>query len=260
MLPYITFFNKTINVYAIIAAIGIIICGVYLTKQSKKRNIDDSEIVILGLISLIGVFIGSHLLYFFTQLDLFKIFITHLNKVTSFDFLIKCLYELFGGSVFYGGLIGGLIASYIYIKKKKFNIKETYDLVTPAIPLFHCFGRIGCFLSGCCYGIESKIGFTYTHAIVESANNVNRFPIQLVESFLNLLIFIVLNNLNKKEKHKGKILYYYLLIYPTIRFILEFFRGDYYRGFLFGLSTSQIISIILIIFSIFKLKKLCKKA
>ena len=82
---------------------------------------------------------------------------------------------------------------------EKMDMKKTTDFLAPIIPLFHFFGRIGCFLSGCCYGIESKIGFTYKYSLVESANNVNRFPIQLVEVSYNMIIFVVLTILYKKS-------------------------------------------------------------
>ena len=153
--------------------------------------------------------------------------------------------DIFGGSVFYGGLLGGLLSGLIVIKAKKMNLKFTTDFLTPIIPLFHTFGRIGCFLSGCCYGVKSKIGFTYKHSLIESANGVNRFPIQLVEASFNLLLFILIYYLFRKGKIKGKLLYLYLILYSIIRFALEFFRGDSYRGFLLHLSTSQIISILI---------------
>lgn len=86
--------------------------------------------------------------------------------------------------------------------------------------------------------------------IVDEANGVNRFPIQLVESFYNLLLFIFIYILYKKNKLKGNLIYLYLSLYAIARFIIEFFRGDSYRGFLFGISTSQIISILIIIFVI----------
>ena len=84
--------------------------------------------------------------------------------------------------------------------------------------------------------------------MIESANHVHRFPIQLVEAGFNLILFSVLLTLYKKERINGKLIYIYLLSYSVARFFFEFLRGDDYRGFLFGLSTSQIISILIIIF------------
>jgi len=260
MFPSITIFDKVISMYNIMVIIGIVVCLLYIIKLCKKKNIDDNKIIKVLLIGLVGVFIGGHLLYAITRIDLIILFIIKIHKVDSFELFIDCMFEIFGGSVFYGGLIGGIICSYVYIKKTKLDIGNVSDLCTPLIPLFHFFGRIGCFLTGCCYGIESKIGFTYKHSMMELANGVNRFPIQLVEATYNLILFIILTVLYKKEKFKGKLIYIYLILYPIGRFIFEFFRGDSYRGFIFGLSTSQIISILLLIFSVVMLLKKRKKA
>lgn len=250
MFPSITIFNKEISMYAIMSLLGVLISGFYVIQVCKKRKIDDTKIVTMLVIACLGMFLGGHLLYGITQINLIKIFVTHLDKIKSFKHLIECLYEIFGGSVFYGGLLGGMLFSYIYAKKNKMNIKEVFNLVIPVVPLFHFFGRIGCFLVGCCYGVESSIGFTYTHSMVPIANNVCRFPIQLVEASFNLILFIVLAIFSYKKILKGKLVYLYFIAYPVARFIFEFFRGDMYRGFLFGLSTSQIISIILFVITI----------
>ena len=69
---------------------------------------------------------------------------------------------------------------------------EHTDVAALASPLFHIFGRLGCFLSGCCFGVESSVGFVYHHCLIEEANGVSRFPVQLVEAFANLFIFLLL--------------------------------------------------------------------
>ena len=259
MFPSFNILGKEITAYLIMATIGILVCGFVSIKLAKKNNIDADDMLVTLLISGIGLLIGGHLLYGITRIDVFLRLIKHFDKLTSFKQFIEVLTYIFGGQVFYGGLIGALITGYIYVKKKKYDIKSYFDIAAVIIPLFHFFGRIGCFLSGCCYGVESKIGFTYHHSVVEMANGVNRFPIQLVESGYNLIIFIVLITLLNKNKLKGKLIYLYLLLYPIGRFIFEFFRGDSYRGFIFGLSTSQFISIILFIFSLVSLIVIRKK-
>ena len=241
--------NRPIHAYMVMSLIGILICLFYVINKCKKEQKEDYNYIVVLLFGALGALIGGHLLYGIVNYKLIIIFFKNLNKISSFQLLFQCLIEIFGGSVFYGGLIGGLITSYITIKKKKMDTKKTTDFLIPVIPLFHFFGRIGCFLSGCCYGIESKIGFTYRNSIIESANNVNRFPIQLLESFYNIILFIILTVFYKKIKMKGRLLYLYLILYSIGRFIFEFFRGDEYRGFILGLSTSQFISIIIFVTS-----------
>lgn len=253
MFPTINILGKDIGFYMIFAVIGLLVSSFFLIKQGKKRKIDENDFIILLVVFGIGILIGGHLLFGITNIEKIILLLKNINKIPSFKVLLEFLIQIFGGQVFYGGMIGGLLSITIYSKIKKINIIPYKDLFGCAIPLFHSFGRIGCFLGGCCFGIPCKHGITYHNALVEEANNISRFPVQLLESFLCLSIFLVLYNFLKKRKFKNKILYLYLIIYPVIRFFLEFLRGDSYRGFIFCLSTSQIISILLIIYAIIKL-------
>lgn len=201
--------------------------------------------IVLLLVAGIGVLLGGHLLYAAVSLrDSLEAIPPGFQADSPQKFL--ALFQLiFGGSVFYGGLFGGMAAGLLYLRKKGLPIREFTDIVAPAIPLFHFFGRIGCFLGGCCYGIECEFGFIYTHALSESANGVRRFPVQLLEAAFNLLLFLVLWQLLRRRK--TGLLRWYLFCYSIGRFLLEFLRGDAYRGQAFGLSTSQIISLVILI-------------
>ena len=117
-------------------------------------------------------------------------------------------------------------------------------VATFIINCFTCFGRIGCFLGGCCYGVESEHGVVFTDSLIESANGVPRVPVQLYEAVFELALFFALWALLNKGVLKNRLLLVYLFSYAVGRFILEFWRGDEYRGFLFGLSTSQVVSIL----------------
>ncbi len=230
-----------IGSYAICAVIGIFAAFPLAIHQYKKRTGDDISLIIACLFSAIGVFVGMHLLYGITNISYW----TRLTFSQGFKHFLKMFGAVFGGSVFYGGLIGGIIAGGISIKVQKLPADIATDCLAPAIAMFHGFARIGCFMGGCCYGVEWEHGITLTDSIVESANGVPRVPIQLFEAgFEFLLAGLLWLLLFEAPKSHGKLLALYLLIYPVGRFILEFWRGDEYRGFIFGLSTSQFISIL----------------
>ena len=97
------------------------------------------------------------------------------------------------------------------------------EAFVPGVPLFHCFGRIGCFMAGCCYGIptEGPLGITFTHSIV-APNGVSLLPIQLIEAGANVITFIILLVFKKKLKRPLQNFGLYLLIYSIERFILNF--------------------------------------
>ncbi len=245
-----------IPTYGVTALIGIAFAVFYIRQTIKgRKDIDKSQIISIPAMAFIGAFIGAHIMYGITHLDKIWWCITHIGEVfKSFDTFIFYVSDIFGGMVFYGGLIGGTIVGMIYCKKQNLDILFYADIFAPAIPLFHAFGRIGCFLGGCCYGIESSWGFSYPN------ENIVRLPIQLIESLGDIIIFVVLVILSYKKLKKGMIFLLYILMYGILRIATEFFRGDSVRGVIFGISTSQWISFILIIVSSITIFRITRKS
>jgi len=247
MFPSFLLFGREIGLYAIMLLCGLFTAGIYACILAHKRKDDYVDLIRLILFIFIGVFLGGHLLYALVNYKEAIYFFNNINRIESFPMLVASLQMVIGGNIFYGGLIGGLIAGYITTRKiKKYAIFT--DIIAVCIPLFHFFGRIGCFLGGCCFGIHSEVGFTFLNCPIPEANGISRFPVQLLEASFNLALFFALNLLYKKNKFKDELLFVYLFIYAIARFFIEFLRGDLYRGIWGFLSTSQIISIIIILF------------
>lgn len=260
MIPIINIFGKEISSYMLAALVGILAVLLMTYKTSRKQGLNEVEMTFIMLFAAAGMLVGSHILYALTQFKALIFLIKNLFSFKDFETFVSVLNFVFGGSVFYGGLLGAIAVCVFYIKKKKLD-KRYLDIAACSFPLFHAFGRIGCFLSGCCYGIESDFGFVYENALLQEINGVRRFPVQLVEAAFNFILFAVLFYFVLKGKHTGKILTIYLLSYAPARFILEFFRGDEIRGHIGPLSTSQIISVLIIVTVIFTLsiKKIRKR-
>jgi phosphatidylglycerol:prolipoprotein diacylglycerol transferase len=246
MFQNIEIFGREIGMYPIMILCGIFSAGIYANKTAKIHKYDEIKIIIFLLFLSIGVFIGSHLLYALVNYKYIVYYIGNIKKIVTFEKAFIALNYTLGGSVFYGGLIGGVITAYICIRKDN-EYKIFVDTVAVCIPLFHFFGRIGCFLGGCCYGIPGKVGFMYTINPITEANGITRFPVQLLEALFNICLFFLLNHFLKSGKFKDKLIYIYLLVYATGRFFIEFLRGDAYRGIWLFLSTSQIISLFIIV-------------
>lgn len=224
----------TIYSYGLMIAIGVI-TAIWLGEYNAKKTglAEDGFITMMGVISVIGGFLGAKILYF----------ITILPEVIQNPSII--LQELSNGFVVYGGLIGGILTAYVYCRIKKVNFWAAFDIAAPVIALAQFFGRIGCFLAGCCYGklTDSIFGVEF-HQSSYAPTGVALFPIQLVSAGLNLLNFLFLYLLWKKAfMKKGMVGATYIITYSIGRFILEFFRGDLERGSVGVLSTSQFISI-----------------
>lgn len=247
MLPFFSFFGKNISTYGLMACIGIGAVSVLLAFLSRKTKINFEATVLFMLFVCAGALLGGHILYGITNIGKIHIF----SEIKNIKDFIYAFQTIFGGLVFYGGLIGGVFGGVIGIKILKLNISFYADLMALSVPLFHGFARIGCFLGGCCYGIESELGFASRgNTLVEAVNGVKRFPVQLLEAFFCFLIFTMLLIMFLYKKFKGGLFFVYLSIYAFVRFFDEFLRGDDIRGFVFGLSTSQFISIFVEIFAI----------
>ncbi len=249
MYPIINILGRNVGSYALFSILGFMVCGLVLFLTRKYHKLDLDNTVIIALIMIGGLFIGGHFMYGIVNLPLLFEIIGK-NKLT-FNLLITALNKTFGGMVFYGGFLGGMLALTIYSRisktKTDCNVLDIYAFLTP---LFHTFGRIGCFFAGCCFGIKSSFGFTVSsNPSVPEINGVNRFPVALLEASFNLIIFFIVITVFKRQKLKGKLIYFYMLLYSPARFITEFLRGDELRGIYFGLSTSQWISIFLILFA-----------
>lgn len=255
MVPQLELFGRTFSPYALSGLVGFLLALLFVCLSAKRRGLNEIRILYAALFSALGALIGAHLLYALIDLPLLWDTLRSLGSVSSVFDLLNRLGRVFGGGVFYGGLIGGGVVGWIYLRRTEKNPLPYANLGVTAVPLFHCFGRIGCFLAGCCFGVEWEHGIVFRHSLIEQANGVPRFPVQLCEAALNLGLFFLLWGLWRKRKMEGKLCPLYLMIYPAYRFGLEFLRGDGYRGLFWGLSTSQWISLILFIFGFFLLRK-----
>ena len=243
MFPGFYVFDKFISSYALCVLAGAAVSVPIAIRRYKRRGGDDISMIFVFLFAAIGAFFGMHLLYGITNLEHWGI----LLKAESLADFAGRFATLFGGSVFYGGLLGGALAGGISIRVQKLPAGLTADCIAPSAALFHAFGRVGCFLVGCCYGVEWEHGITFTESLVESANGVPRLPVQLIEVGLELVLFAVLSALLHKNKLHGGLFAVYLASYSVGRFVIEFWRGDDYRGFFLGLSTSQIVSVLVLV-------------
>ena len=154
--------------------------------------------------------------------------------------------------MFYGGFILAAVCCIGYVLVKKLSLAEYATAIIPSIPLAHAIGRVGCFMAGCCYGrvCDTVVSVIYTNPIGGAPVGVPVFPVQLLEAVLNLIIFAILLVYTRKKAKSFSSVFLYLLCYSIVRFTVEYFRADEIRGIFLGLSTSQWISIALLLIGI----------
>lgn len=166
-----------------------------------------------------------------------------------------------GGLIFYGGLVGAVLAVFLFARSRKLRLLWLFDFVATAAPLGHAFGRLGCFMNGCCFGRPHK-GFPsvvfpagsppwlqqiHDHAISNlDPQCLPVHPVQLYEVVWNLTVYVILLTAFLRRRRGGLIIGLYLLLYPAGRLVMETFRGTE-RMFSGALSAAQWISIALML-------------
>ena len=239
-------------------AVGLMLALFTAAKLAEKDGLPKERIYDLGLWTIIGGLVGSKVLMIFTEPN---------AQIFTLDFLRS-------GGVYYGGFIGGFVALAVLIRIYKLSFWKVADAFAPGVALGQFFGRQGCFSAGCCWGVPTDLwwGVHFTEAGHENTgvplygpggSDLFLHPTQLYESFAMLAVFGILFYLHRRKRFNGQVLIAYMILYPIIRFTIEFFRDDP-RGDIagitsaLGISTSQIISLIVaaaaVIFMIWRLK------
>lgn len=223
----------TIHGYGLMIAIGIIAALTAGIQLAKRKGVNADELYNLTFIAVIGGFMCAKILYCIVE---WKMFIEDPLKTLGSD-----------GFVVYGGIIGGTLLCGLYCRFKKLSFLKYFDIVLPSVAIAQGFGRIGCFLAGCCYGREtdSCIGITF-HNSSYAPNDVSLIPTQLFSSAGCFLMAAVLFLYARKERTDGRTGALYLILYSIGRSVIEIFRNDF-RGEIGVLSTSQFISIFILL-------------
>lgn len=226
--------------YGTMIALGIVVAGIIGYFLIKRFSLIYDDFIILAAYSLGLGIMGAKVLYIYVSRNIIE-----WKKMLNLEYLNSWMS---GGFVFYGGLIAGFIGIVVVWKIHKIDVLSYVKITIPCIPVAHAFGRIGCHLASCCYGIpySGPICIIY-HDSLYAPNNIRLFPVQLLEASLNLFITLILIVFIIKKGSTIYSIYIYLILYAVMRFALEYLRYDYEeRGSVGYLSTSQIISILII--------------
>lgn len=242
MYPYVNIFGRVYGTYGLCIMLGFFLAGFLALRKGKPHGFVVEDLLIIAAVVLGSALLGGSLLY---------VFITY-----PLDYIWDCIRRgefgfLASGIVFYGGLVGGFLGSFLGMRIAKCPLSLVERSVVPFIPLGHAIGRVGCVMGGCCHGFEYD-GFCalyYPNSVAGLDPNQGYFPVQLLEGVINVIICLLLLVLDKRIKRKWNLLFAYLSMYAVSRFFLEMLRGDSIRGVWAGLSTSQYISLGLLVLS-----------
>lgn len=226
----------TVHSYGLMIALGILVCVFMGMYRASKYGYKDEAVLDIAILGILSGFVGAKLLY----------------VLVEFDSFLKNPMDVLGseGFVVYGGIIVGALVGILYCRIKKLPCWEYFDLLAPSIAVAQGFGRIGCFLAGCCYGrpTDTFWGVTFPEGSFAPAG-VPLIPTQLISSAGDFIITGILLVYSKHNKKAGNVGILYMLLYGIGRFLVECLRSDD-RGTVGLLSTSQFISIGIILLAI----------
>lgn len=232
-------FNQ-VPIYGFFIAIGMVMCIFTILTLCQRHKVLFEDTIICSGYSMGFAVVGAKLLYLLTIVEYLE-----WSRMGDMEYLTAILN---GGFVFYGGLVFGFIGFLLACKIHKLDYSNNLAIWVTAIPIGHAFGRIGCHRVGCCHGFEyTGIGHIVYENSIYAPNNISLFPAQALEVVFNIIIFIFLYYKNFKNLNAKKSILVYGFSYAIYRFIFEFYRGDRDRGYLSYLSTSQWISVAVIL-------------
>ncbi|MEM4268456.1 MAG: prolipoprotein diacylglyceryl transferase [Candidatus Woesearchaeota archaeon] len=208
--------------YMLLLNIGILVMLWIALREGKKRGLKKKHLIGCFIAGLLGSGLGGRIAYllFWKNPDTLSEFLIALVD-------IKKYYVVSSGAIF-GAAVGA--ALYCYLRKISFwKYADVYALGWGIVVVF---GRLGCFVRGCCYGVQTSVpwGVWYREAF--------RHPWPLYDALNGLFVFLVLQKLKKRRMFNGALLLYAAILYSFGRVVLEFFRSD---KLLFEFTISQYI-------------------
>lgn len=235
MCVYFHVLGQDIPAYGCMIALGLLVANLAAVAIMARKGQDLLNFVVFEAYLLLGGFIGSKALFLIINAG--KIDWSRFFEPEYFNMLME------SGYVFYGGLLAGLFCVFLCGKLHKIDVYSYMREFIWLVPLVHGFGRIGCFLAGCCYGIPYNGPF----AVVFPENSyglsgIPLFPVQLLEAVLCFATAIIIFALYSTGRLEHTVVAY-LACYAVMRFALEYLRYDSERGSLLCFSTSQWISL-----------------
>ena len=221
--------------YGFMLALSFWIGILWAARRAPKHGVSADAIYDLSIVLIVASVIGSRTLYILTHRADYRSVVD-----------IVALWQ--GGATFYGGFVLALAGALAFLRRKRISFLRVADVCSPSIALGFALARIGCFLSGCCFGqpTNSMLGVVFpAHSPAGYLRpGVPLQPTQLYSSFLGLVIALVLVLVDRRSRFNGYTFAFLCMCYGVARFIEDLLR--YYEpSSRFGahLTVSQAMSI-----------------
>ncbi len=221
--------------YGLLTGVGFLV-GIWVAAwRAKQENLAREKIWNLGVFIMVGSLVGAKLFYVAAHWS---------------EFWAEPGSMIRSGFVFYGGLAGGIGAALFYTARNNLSVWKVADVFAPSLALGHAFGRLGCFLNGCCYGRRCDQPWAVRFPMDHETHGLPVHPTQLYEASGLIVIFLSLSWWYSRKKFDGQIWWLYAASYAVLRLAVESFRGDSKYFFPIGgveFTFAQILSLVLLV-------------
>lgn len=207
--------------YGVLVSLAFLVALWVAGRLARRSGLNSEAVLNLGIYAAIAGIVGAKLLMVLFDLNYYLSNPGEFFSLATFQ----------SAGIFYGGFLAALAVAFLYMRRKKLPGLATADAFAPAIALGHAMGRLGCFSAGCCWGAPTHLPWAVTftnpdaHRIVGVPLGMALHPTQLYEAGAEAAIFAVLLGRFKRPHPPGAIIGWYLVLYSTARFLVEFVRA-----------------------------------
>ncbi len=232
---------------------GLMLCLAFLASmamaawRARREGLDPETVYDLALWLIVGGLVGAR-----------GFFVIQHREAIGSPWEIFAIWK--GGIVYYGSVIGGLVAFLIYYRLRPFPMRPMLDAIAPSLALGTAIGRVGCFLNGCCYGDACSLPWAVRfpagtlpwadqvrHGLIDSVapESLAVHPTQLYSAIDGLILLALLSAFYPLRRRDGEVMGLLMVAYPITRCLIEWLRNDE-GAFVAGLTISQAISVLLL--------------
>ena len=248
-LPYFGHVGVPIYGFGIMLVLAFIFSPWLAWWRARREGLDGDVILDMGFWIFIAGLVGARVFYCIEYWG------------TDIHNLWEALQYWRGGIVYYGSIVGGVAGFFVYRWFYPFPLRPYLDVIAPSLALGTFFGRIGCFLNGCCYGDRCSLPWAiafphgsppWLHQFKDGLVSKGAtaalpvHPTQHYSAFDALVLLIVLTAYYPLRRRDGEVMGLLMITYPITRFIIEYLRNDE-PAFFIGMTISQTISVGLLI-------------
>ena len=251
-------FGYPLHLYSLMITIGCV-AGIWLAVGYAKR-IGEDHLLILDLCwwLILGGYLGARIIFMIVNWEHHWypcVDYEHYNTLypeaamTGPDcWPLMAVWS--GGLVFSGACLGGIVVLWWFVRRHKLSLLKTADIIMPAFAVGQFFGRMGCLAAGCCWGAPTDLSWGiqfprrsmvfhqhFEQGLVSArdAMSLPVHPTQIYDSAYGIALFFALSWIRERKRYNGQVLVWWLFLYPLLRSLVELFRGDTERGFVFRL-------------------------